>query len=64
MTQKNHGKKRFLPVLLLALALFIAGIIPVGAQASTTTNFAKLCPKADKVRPQQTVRRPHERYRC
>ena len=56
MTQKNHGKKRFLPVLLLALALFIAGIIPVGAQASTTTNFAKLCPKADKAVIKQVKR--------
>ena len=58
MTQKNHAKKRFLPVLLLALALFIAGIIPVGAQASTTKNFARICPRADKAVIKQ-VKRHH-----
>ena len=58
MTQKNHTKKRFLPVLLLALALFIAGIIPVGAQASSTRNFRKICPKADKAVIKQ-VKRHH-----
>ena len=56
MTQKTNAKKRLLPVLLLALTLFFAGMIPMGAQAAVTRNVKKIAPRADKAVLKQVKR--------
>ena len=56
MTQKTRARKRLLPVLLLVLALFFAGIIPVSAQAYTTRNIKKIAPRANKAVLKQAKR--------